>query len=158
MCDATDDYKLLEIRFDYVWKWFVFHADQRVKMLNFFLIIIGVLANAYIQAYINIYSKHNISIINYLIGSIGIIISIAFILLDARNRQLIEIGEKDLKILEETIFNNFPKGKKGILFSKGILLEDEDTKHKLLIHHKILIPFVEGAILILFIFSLFFQL
>ena len=144
------NYQLLQMQFDYAWKWFAYHAEQRIRMFDYFLIIIGILANAYIQAYIYFYAKNHFSIVNYLIGSIGVVVSIAFILLDVRNRQLVEIGEKYLKILEkEDIFSNFYQSEKGILHNK-----DENIKHKPLISHTILIRFVESAVLLLFISSI----
>jgi hypothetical protein len=38
--DVSD---LVKLQFDYAWKWFSFHADQRVKMFNFMLVVFGIL-------------------------------------------------------------------------------------------------------------------
>jgi hypothetical protein len=44
--DATDS-KLLPTRMKYAWDWFQYHADQRLKAFNFFLVILGILIVAY---------------------------------------------------------------------------------------------------------------
>lgn len=43
----TDLHKL---QFEYAWKWFSFHADQRTKVFNFMLILVGILAAGTINA------------------------------------------------------------------------------------------------------------
>jgi ABC-type uncharacterized transport system permease subunit len=37
---------LHKMPFDYAWKWFAFHAEQRTKMFNFMLIVLGIFATA----------------------------------------------------------------------------------------------------------------
>ena len=53
----TDDHeKIKDIqaidheRLDLAWKWFDFHAKQRTTIFNFFLIITGIILNAYVLA------------------------------------------------------------------------------------------------------------
>ena len=42
--------ELQKLRFDYAWKWFNFHAEQRTKMFNFMLVGLGILATALVGA------------------------------------------------------------------------------------------------------------
>jgi hypothetical protein len=37
-----DPSELQKLQFDFAWKWFAYHADQRVKMFNFMLIVFGI--------------------------------------------------------------------------------------------------------------------
>jgi hypothetical protein len=123
-------------------------AEQRVKIFYYFLIIVGVLANANIQAYIYIYIAKGILFPNLLIGLVGSIISLIFILLDSRNRQLVAIGERCLKHLEQNIV--FSGCELGILLQK----EKEDYFFgKPLISHRWLIFFAESVVLLFFLIS-----
>lgn len=45
-----DPSELQKLRFDYAWKWFNFHAEQRTKMFNFMLIGLGIFASAIVAA------------------------------------------------------------------------------------------------------------
>ena len=39
-----------EVRFQYAWNWFEFHAKQRTTMFNYFLVSVGIFANAAVLA------------------------------------------------------------------------------------------------------------
>lgn len=85
------------LRFEYAWRWFAFHAKQRVSMFNFFLIGMGILANAYVF----LLTGH----INEAAGTLailGALMSALFVLLDRRNHQLVHVGEEFLKELEDS--------------------------------------------------------
>ncbi len=45
------DLELDKLRLDYAWKWFAFHADQRTKMFNYFILAIGIVATAVFSWY-----------------------------------------------------------------------------------------------------------
>jgi hypothetical protein len=85
----------LKLQLDYAWKWFSYHAAQRVSMFNYFLIVTGILANAYISAL-----KEGFPWIASAIGVMGCFISFAFFKLDYRNRCLVKMGEDVLEVLE----------------------------------------------------------
>jgi hypothetical protein len=46
----SDPSELCKLQLDYAWKWFSYHADQRVKMFNFMLIVFGIFATAVVTA------------------------------------------------------------------------------------------------------------
>jgi hypothetical protein len=85
----------VNLRFEYAWRWFSFHAKQRISMFNFFLIGIGILANAYVFLVMG-----DINEAAGTLAIIGALASAVFVLLDRRNHQLVHIGERLLKELE----------------------------------------------------------
>ncbi len=107
-------WKLMEIRFDYAWKYFDFHAKQRTTMFNFFILFSGVLANAYVLLFNN-----NYYFLSIFVAFLGVSIAIIFIFIDRRNEELVHIAEDVLLCLErEVLFKdckciiNWPKRRK----------------------------------------------
>lgn len=86
------------IAFDYAWGWFQYHASQRLTAFNFFLVIVGFLLVGYAQAILNRWDAFGVGL-----GVIGMCISIGFLALDVRNRELVNLGKATLKTLESTI-------------------------------------------------------
>lgn len=92
--------ELSKLQFDYAWKWFAFHADQRTKMFNFMILVAGVLATAVATAYDK--SRPEIAAVLSFVGAVAMLM---FERLDHRNRNLIWLGEEVLTHLErEVIF------------------------------------------------------
>jgi hypothetical protein len=79
----------------YAWEWFALHSGQRLQLVNFWLVAVSFLAAAYVQAVIA-----NLRFIAVGLGLLGVIASLAFYRLDARTRQLIQVGEKALAHFE----------------------------------------------------------
>lgn len=82
---------------EYAWNYFNFHADQRLKTFNFFIIITTIFLGG-------IFPVLTIKNYNYLI-LIGLPISFfsyIFWKLDIRNKELISVAESELKKLEES--------------------------------------------------------
>jgi hypothetical protein len=48
--EASDPTGLQQLQFDYAWKWFSFHADQRIKMFNYMLVVFGVFIAGIVSA------------------------------------------------------------------------------------------------------------
>lgn len=88
--------EIMKLRFDYAWKWFDFHAKQRMQLFNFFVIITGVLATAFATAYDK--DLHYVSLAVCLLGSIA---AIGFIVFDIRSRELTRYAEDVLDKLEQ---------------------------------------------------------
>jgi hypothetical protein len=84
-----------EIRFEYAWRWFDFHAKQRMQLFNFFLIITGILANAYVAAY----SSH-LHFMTIAVSLLGVLQACGFFVFDLRSRQLTRFSEDVLEKLE----------------------------------------------------------
>lgn len=87
---------LVQLQLDYAWKWFEFHATQRTTMSNYFLIIVGLLATAYIALL-----EKGLWYLAAPLGVLGLVTAIAFICLDCRNRELLGFGEDILRHLEK---------------------------------------------------------
>jgi hypothetical protein len=85
-------------RLTYAWNWFNYHANQRLTAFNYFLIITALLANGYITC-----TEKGLYLIQALVGVAGIIISMAFFLLDIRNEQLVDDGRNALWKLESAL-------------------------------------------------------
>ncbi len=92
---VTQD-ELSKRRFDYAWDWFKFHAKQRTDMFNFFLIITGVLASAYVSL-----RKDGHPYMARDLGVLGIVTAVGFLLLDWRNKALVDKSSKILAFIEK---------------------------------------------------------
>ena len=97
-----DPSELRKLQFDYAWKWFCFHADQRTKVFNFMLIVFGIFA----AGIVNALDKHLPKIAAAGLAIFAAILALIFSRLDRRNRDLLWRGEDILKKLErEVIFD-----------------------------------------------------
>jgi hypothetical protein len=77
---------------DFAFKWFQLHADQRLKVFNFFLVIAGICVAGFFTA---IQAKNAVAA--SLISIVLIVVCICFKQLDLRTAQLVEIGEDYLR-------------------------------------------------------------
>jgi hypothetical protein len=103
---ADPSSELRKLRFDYAWKWFSFHADQRVKMFNFMLIVFGIFAAGVVNALDKDLPPVAIAGLCFFATSLAC----AFMWLDRRNRDLVWLGEDVLMDLErEAIFRERTK-------------------------------------------------
>jgi hypothetical protein len=90
--------EILTIAVNHAWSWFEVHAVQRQNFVNFFLIAIAFLSAAYVGALTG--KLHNLAAADCLVG---LAISLAFFLIDLRNRELIRAGEQPLKELQDRL-------------------------------------------------------
>jgi hypothetical protein len=115
------DTNLLHERLDYAWKWFDYHAKQRVSMFNFFLIASGLLATAYVNAL-----KDGQNVLGAVVSFLGGLIALGFVVLDWRNATLVYLGENVLRRLEKGYlfvdFSGLDEKLKEV--GKGILYRD----------------------------------
>src|ERR1700729_959787 len=101
-----DPSELRKLQFDYAWKWFSFHADQRTKIFNFMLVVFGIFA----AGIVNALDKHVPKIAVAGLAISAGILALIFRRLDRRNRDLVWLAEDVLKELErEAIFDPTPK-------------------------------------------------
>jgi hypothetical protein len=92
--------ELDKLQFDYAWKWFNFHAEQRTKMFNFMLIGLGVLATGAGTAI-----EHKSLAVTRIVSCRGVVLALAFWRMDRRNRELYDYsGEILLQLEEKVIF------------------------------------------------------
>jgi hypothetical protein len=95
----VDPWELQKLQLDYAWKWFSYHADQRVKMFNYMLIVFGIFAAGLVNALDKNVPKAAAVGLAFFAGVLALIFS----LLDRRNRDLVWLGEDVLKDLERTV-------------------------------------------------------
>jgi len=115
------------LRFDYAWKWFAFHAEQRTKMFNFMLVGLGIFATGVAAAI----EKH-LRLEAAVLAFAAALIAIGFRLLDRRNRALYQVALDDLIRFEQQRL--FVGETKGIAWGdvhrrKGALSEVLEGRH-----------------------------
>jgi hypothetical protein len=117
--------ELHKIQFDYAWKWFAFHADQRIKMFNFMLLVFGVFAAGVVNALDKRLPTSAIASLCFVAAGLAEI----FVKLDRRNRDLVRRGEDVLKHLErEVIFGEPPTiRREGAQVDFGILTREASS-------------------------------
>ena len=71
------------MRFDYAWKWFDFHAEQRTKMFNYMLIGMGIFATALVTAI-----DKRLLLEAAVLSTAAAVVALVFCLIDRRNREL----------------------------------------------------------------------
>jgi hypothetical protein len=79
----------------YAWNWFALHAGQRLQLVNFWLVAVAFLASAYVQA-----RSDHMTAIAFGVSVTGVVSSLAFMRLDVRTRQLVQVAENALRSFE----------------------------------------------------------
>lgn len=79
----------------YAWNWFALHAGQRLQLVNFWLVAVAFLAAAYVQA-----RSDHMAAIAFGVSVTGAVSSLAFVRLDVRTRQLVQVAENALRYFE----------------------------------------------------------
>lgn len=92
-----DEAKRVELALKYAWDWFNYHAAQRLTAFRAYLIILGVIALGYAR-FLEIGTTPA-----RVIGAFGALISVAFLLLDIRNTELVNCGRVALDTIEAEI-------------------------------------------------------
>jgi hypothetical protein len=90
-----DEVSVLQTAIAHSQSWIELHANQRQSLLNFYLVAVAFLFNAYVVAL----STHR-SIVAGSIGLLGTLISFGFTAMDLRNRELTRAGETPMRELE----------------------------------------------------------
>ena len=86
---------LFDQRFKYGVDLFKFHADQRMKMFQFFLVFVGLFAGAYATLLTKGYL-----LASTVLGLLASILTFGFLFLEHRNEELVHIAEDVLASLE----------------------------------------------------------
>lgn len=79
----------------YAWEWFKYHADQRMKLFQFFMVLSGALAAAYVTVMANERPD-----IGALVAFFLLVAAVIFKRFDDRNSDLIKISEAHLLVCE----------------------------------------------------------
>ena len=99
MADQSLDRKAA---FDYCWAWFSLHADQRMRLVNFWLIAASFITAGMVQAY----AAH----LGRVAGGIALaggFVTFSFHQLELRTRGLVTIGENALMHFEDQMAEAF---------------------------------------------------
>lgn len=83
----------------YAWNWFALHSNQRMQLVNFWLVAVAFLGAAFVQARIGSLRPVAVGVC-----VTGMVASIAFAMLDARTRRLVQVAEAALQKLEDERF------------------------------------------------------
>ncbi|HYL31999.1 MAG TPA: hypothetical protein VEU53_02475 [Stellaceae bacterium] len=106
------------IELDHAWKWFEFHAAQRMTVFRFYLIMVGALGAGYIASL-----KDDHVAIALIIAVFGAIASVLFWRLDQRVSDLIKHGENALSQIENQLAQS-----SGISDIKIIIKTEQKSK------------------------------
>jgi hypothetical protein len=79
----------------YAWNWFALHSAQRMQMVNFWLVGVAFLGTAFVQA-----MTSKLPVVATAVAVAGAVCSIAFLLLDLRTRDLVQVAERALRTME----------------------------------------------------------
>lgn len=103
--------KLLERRLDYAWKYFDSAAQKRMQYVNFFVLLVGILGNAYVLA-----AKEDMYTVALPVCLFGVACSVTFMVLDCRMLAFVDRANAVLETLEREVL--FPDGE-GRMTAKG---------------------------------------
>ena len=116
---------LEQMRFDYAWNWFNFHAEQRTKMFNYMLIGMGIFATAFVTAV-----DKKLALEAAVLSSAAAFVALVFFLIDQRNRELyiaamdVLIDAEKEVVFGDTTFENHRGAKKTFGVSRRIAVDD----------------------------------
>jgi len=111
----------------YTWKWFEYHADQRMRAFYYFLLIVGALSYGYV--YCLSCPNKNQSILNLApkIAILVAMISIVFLFIELRNLHLVNIGRNKLAKLNIYVAkrnkDDFRRDFRGRFFNHSVWLQ-----------------------------------
>ena len=81
-----------QIKFEYVLKLFLYHADQRIKSFNFYILLLI----ATIGGTITIFEKLSCTSAILSVGIFNVVIAAIFYVVDVRSKRLVEISRNAL--------------------------------------------------------------
>jgi hypothetical protein len=81
-----------------LWDWYKYHADQRLRSFNFFIVFVGGLVLLLGSSSINSHL-----VLARIASALGIVLSLGFFMLDVRNAQLVDITFKSIEAREGTL-------------------------------------------------------
>lgn len=126
------DKELTWLQLEYSWRWFEFHAEQRLKAFYYFLIIVGFLWYSYASDFIR--SENFLKI---LLCLVGMSISLAFLCLEFRNEHLVNFARDELDKLDTEI-------------ETEIRRKDKEDKRKFFITHSFWLKVIYISSLLIF--------
>ena len=83
---------------NHAWKWFEYHATQRLIMIRFYILAAGAIGAGIGYLYAGEFYKFSA-----LFSSFGVVVSVCFLRLDQRVSDLIKFGEAALKMEQDKL-------------------------------------------------------
>lgn len=134
-----------KMRFELSWRYFDFHARQRTQLFHFFVILSPFIFGG---CFYLIKERGSIGTLPGIVAPCaGALLVIVFFGLDRRNRQMIDVAERALMLLEEhVLFSNFRRlDVHGVRFPGPFTIEHRENDRralKMLRGHTVLIAIV----------------
>lgn len=101
---SKNDVDEFQIALTHAREHFIYHAKQRLKVLKYFLVyLIAISAGLFTLLKSNVEGKE---VLGFFAIIITWVFTLLFFLLEERNRSLVSLSEKPLRILEEKLANN----------------------------------------------------
>src|SRR5262245_37580345 len=97
MTSPSDPDEIAKQARDHAWNWFSLHATQRMQAFNFFVVATAFL----IAAYASLLEKNPVAAA--MLAAVGAWLTVWFNRLEARSRQLVEAGERALKVSQKRL-------------------------------------------------------
>jgi hypothetical protein len=126
----------------HAWDWFALHAGQRMDSLNFFLV-----ATAFLVAgYADLLEKNPLAAVG--VAVIGAWIAVWFSRLDRRTRQLVEVGEKALRVSQARLAKQSGIDEVGLLEATSQPAAGASTYHRVIavVEWTVALGFALGAL------------
>ncbi|WP_193367894.1 hypothetical protein [Pelagibius marinus] len=118
MVDTSTDYQV--VARDLAWKWFEYHAGQRLAVFRFFLLVIAFISAGYVSSLL---AKEHL--VSGILALVLLVSTFLFYRLDRRNRALVKISEAYLKDDQAELAQQL--GKSGI---KLIEISDDEKEYR----------------------------
>jgi hypothetical protein len=92
---TSDDIEVKKLAFDYAWRWFELHSNQRLQAFRFYLsIVLGIVGFGAVM-----YAQGEIKVLS-VVGGASFTITVIFALFERRIRHLLDIGRDGLYPIE----------------------------------------------------------
>lgn len=130
--DARATMEFEKMRFELSWRYFDFHARQRTQLFHFFVILSPFIFGG---CFYLIKERASIGAVPGVLAPFaGALLVIVFFGLDRRNRQMINVAERALMLLEEhLLFSNFRRlDVKGVVFPGPFTIEHRENDRRAL--------------------------
>ncbi|GEC58769.1 hypothetical protein ABIF38_001635 [Bradyrhizobium japonicum] len=131
--DARATMEFEKMRFEISWRYFDFHARQRTQLFHFFIILTPFMFGGCFYLF-----KERL-LVGYIPGQIascaGMFLALVFFALDRRNRQMIDVGERALRLIEgQLLFTDFRSvDEDGSIFKGSLTTEKVESSRRCLI-------------------------
>jgi hypothetical protein len=116
MSDSHDSTAIAKVALDHARAMAIQAADIRMKNFNFFLIVMGVIIASYEKV-----GRENARLA---LGGVGMLVSLAFLLLEMRGRELLDAAQEELTLRESelgiSIRTKLLQGRDGKFMTKAM--------------------------------------